>query len=167
MSDLAVLPSAFFSLAMAIGLYIVRWRRKKANLPEPSFKAWQPVVIFNILVQLYLVVMPWYPPAGGKGDVSFWYGTYVVTGIAIVLACGAYYVAWVKFIPRWRGYRLRQEVLQLEGGEQTHNLVKVPIADIPEWDLTHDAIGHPVGTAAAVPASAEKTVTTIAVEKQV
>lgn len=145
MSDLAVFPSSFFSLAMAVGLYVVRWRRKKANLPRPSFKAWHPVVIFNILVQLYLIVMPWYPPTGGKGDVSFWYGTYVVTGVAIVLSCVAYYVLWVKLLPRWRGYRLRQEVLQLDGGAQGHQLVKVPLEQVAEWDATHDAAGRAIG----------------------
>lgn len=167
MSDLAVLPSAFFNLAMAIGIYLVRWRRKKANLPEPSFKAWQPVIIFNILVQLYLVVMPWYPPAGGKGDVSFWYGTYVVTGIAIVAACGIYYLLWVKLVPRWRGYRLRQEVLQLDGGEQSHHLVKVPVQELVEWDATHDAIGRRVDSNQSAHGHAAKVVTTISGEKPI
>ncbi|KAH8205702.1 hypothetical protein TruAng_000196 [Truncatella angustata] len=154
-SDLAVLPNAFFNLAMAIGIYIVRWRRKKADLPQPSFKAWHPVVIFNILVQLYLVVMPWYPPAGGKGDVSFWYGTYVVTGIAIVLACGLYYFIWVKWLPRLKGYRLRQEALQLSGGEQTHQLVKVPLEELAEWDRKHDAVGRSVDANGSSPAHTE------------
>lgn len=65
---------------MAVGLYLVRYRRKRANLP---FKAWNVLVVFNILVQAYLVVMPWYPPIGEKGDVSFWYGTYYVTSVAM------------------------------------------------------------------------------------
>lgn len=70
---------------MALGIYIVRWRRKEANLPEPEFKAWNVVILFNILIQLYLLVMPWYPPKGGQyaGDVSFWYATSAVTGIAM------------------------------------------------------------------------------------
>lgn len=84
-SDLSILPTAAFNLAMAVGLYVVRWRRRRANLPPPEFRAWHCVVIFNILVQLYLLVMPWYPPEGGQyaGDVSFWYGTYVVTGVGM------------------------------------------------------------------------------------
>lgn len=81
--DLQVYPSAIFNLALAFGLILVRYRRKRLGLPRPSFKVWDPVLGFNILVNLYLVVMPWYPPPGGKGDVSFWYGTYVVTGIAM------------------------------------------------------------------------------------
>ena len=70
---------------MALGLYITRWRRSKANLPEPEFKAWHVAIIFNILVQTYLLVMPWYPPAGGAtgGDVSFWYATYCVVGLGM------------------------------------------------------------------------------------
>lgn len=82
-ADLAVLPQAAFNLAMAVGLYLVRWRRKRANLPRPEFKAWDVLVVFNVLVQLYLLIMPWYPPADGDADVSFWYGTYCVSGVAM------------------------------------------------------------------------------------
>ncbi|KAK7723457.1 hypothetical protein SLS63_008869 [Diaporthe eres] len=135
---------AAFNLAMAVGLYVVRWRRRRANLPAPEFKAWQPVVIFNILVQLYLLVMPWYPPEGGQyaGDVSFWYGTYVVTGVGILIACGAYYWVWAKLIPKWKGYQLRQEVIKLDNGAQTHLIKKIPNAELAEFDATHDATGR-------------------------
>lgn len=81
--DLQVYPASLFNLTLALGLIFVRQRRKRLGLPRPSFKVWDPVLAFNILVNLYLVVMPWYPPPGGKGDVSFWYGTYIVTGIAM------------------------------------------------------------------------------------
>lgn len=82
---MGVMPRAAFDLAMALGIYAVRYRRKKANLPEPEFKAWNAVIIFNICIQLYLLIMPWYPPAGGQyaGDVSFWYATYAVVGVAM------------------------------------------------------------------------------------
>lgn len=84
-NDLGTFPTAVFHLAMAVGIYVVRWRRRKAGLPEPEFKAWNFVIIFNILIQLYIVIMPWYPPAGGQyaGDVSFWYATYAAAGIAM------------------------------------------------------------------------------------
>lgn len=70
---------------MSAGIFFVRWRRNKVNLPRGQFKAWDVVVVFNILANLYLLIMPWYPPAKGRygGDVSFWYGTYVVVGIAM------------------------------------------------------------------------------------
>lgn len=46
---------------------------------------WNAVIVFNICIQLYLIVMPWYPPAGGMyaGDVGFWYDTYAVVGVAM------------------------------------------------------------------------------------
>jgi hypothetical protein len=80
-----VYPNSIFNVLIAVGLYVVRWRRGKSNLPRGSFRAWDVAVVFNILVNLYLVVMPWYPPPGGAngGNVSFWYGTSLVTGIAM------------------------------------------------------------------------------------
>ncbi|KAJ9161570.1 High-affinity methionine permease [Coniochaeta hoffmannii] len=144
--DLQVYPSSFFSFLMGAGLYAVRWRRKRANLPPPTFRAWDVAVVFNILVALYLLVMPWYPPDGGQyaGDVSFWYATYVATGVALIVACGLYYAVWKYVLPRHGGYRLRQEVLALDNGAQSHRIIKVPIEDLARWDATHDVVGRPL-----------------------
>jgi Amino acid permease len=88
--DLTLYPTAFFNFIMAIGLYLVRHRRKKLGLVRQSsrdggFRAWEVTIIFTILVNLFQLVMPWYPPPTGPngGDVSFWYATYVVTGIGM------------------------------------------------------------------------------------
>ncbi|KAJ4299632.1 hypothetical protein N0V90_004878 [Kalmusia sp. IMI 367209] len=142
--DLQVYPDSIFKLAMVIGLLLVRRSRRRLNLPASEFRAWNVVVYFNILVTLYLVVMPWYPPAKGRngGDVTFWYGTYIVTGIAILIICGIYYVAWIYIIPRLKGYRICQEVIVLDDGAQTHNLIKVPLNELAEWEATHDALGR-------------------------
>lgn len=53
-----------------------------------------------------------------------------------------YYWAWVSVLPRLGGYRLRQEVLELDSGAQSHSIVKVPLADLNDWDSTHDAVGR-------------------------
>jgi hypothetical protein len=84
-TDLQVYPASVFLLLMSAGLYIVRYHRKKLNAPRSEFRAWDVVVIFNIIVNLYLIIMPWYPPSTGRngGDVTFWYATYVVTGISM------------------------------------------------------------------------------------
>ena len=83
--DLQIYPDSLFKLAMVIGLLFVRRARRRLDLPKTEFRAWDFVVYFNILVMIFLVVMPWYPPAKGRngGDVSFWYGTYIVVGIAM------------------------------------------------------------------------------------
>lgn len=88
--DLKNYPQSFFYSLMAIGIYLVRFRRSKLGLPrlksrEGGFRAWDIAVIVTILINFYLLVMPWYPPPGGAngGDVSFWYATYVVVGIGM------------------------------------------------------------------------------------
>ena len=84
-SDLKVYPDSFFLLLMAVGLLVVRWRRKNLNLPAPAFRAWTFVIVFFILVQFFLLIMPFWPPDGGPfaGNVSFWYATSFVTGIGM------------------------------------------------------------------------------------
>ncbi|CAK7563052.1 MAG: hypothetical protein SEPTF4163_000909 [Sporothrix epigloea] len=142
--DTKIYPSSIFALLMGAGLFLVRWRRARAKLPQPSFKAWHVAVIFNILINLYAIVMPWYPPRSGiyGGDVSFFYATYLLTGIGLVIACALYYWAWVYWVPLLRGYRLRQEVVFLENGAQTNNLVKIPIEQLATWDAEHDKSGR-------------------------
>ena len=83
--DLQTYPAAAFYFALAIGLYIVRHRLAKLGTPSSGFRAWDSAVIFTILVNIYQLVMPWVPPKGGPnaGDVSFWWATYCVTGIAM------------------------------------------------------------------------------------
>ncbi|KAK7190609.1 hypothetical protein DPSP01_007265 [Paraphaeosphaeria sporulosa] len=142
--DLQVYPDSLFKLAMVIGLLLVRRARSRLNLPRSEFRAWDIVVYFNILVTLYLVIMPWYPPAKGRygGDVSFWYGTYIVVGISIIVICGLYYITWIYVLPRFGKYRVCQEVIVLDDGAETHALVKVPLHELAEWDATHDASGR-------------------------
>lgn len=143
-TDLQVYPSSCFNLLMASGIYVLRYNRKRLGLPRPTFRAWNAVLVFNIFVQLYLIIMPWYPPTGGAtgGDVSFWYGTYIVVGISILLICVAYYVVWIVWLPNIKGYKVRQELVHLGNGAQTHVLTKVPYADVEEWDRLHDANGQ-------------------------
>ena len=142
-TDLYIYPAAVLYLMLAIGIYLIRYRRRDLNLPRPAFRAWDFVLIFNIIAQLYLIIMPWYPPDTGAdgGDVSFWNGTHIVTGLGILLFCALYYLLWIYLIPRLRGYRIRQELIDLGNGAQSHRLAKVPISQLDEWDATHDAVG--------------------------
>ncbi|KAK5994102.1 High-affinity methionine permease [Cladobotryum mycophilum] len=157
-TDLRIYPSSFFDLLMSVGLLIVRHRRKKLDLPRPQFRAWDVVVYFNILKNLYLLVMPWYPPAGGAkgGDVSFWYATYVVASIGILLGCGVYHWLWIIALPSLRGYKIRQEVFALEDGSSSHRLIRVPIAELEEWDRTHDHSGRTIIDGSSTPDNQEK-----------
>lgn len=70
---------------MAAGVFVIRHRRKRSGIGRSDFRAWHIAVLFYILIQVLVLVMPWWPPKGGPyaGDVSFWYATYCVVGIAM------------------------------------------------------------------------------------
>lgn len=46
-------------------------------------------------------------------------------------------------VPRLGGYQLRPEVLHVDDhGAVTHQLVKVPLNELDEWDREHDEAGR-------------------------
>lgn len=72
-------------VAMTIGLYIIRQRRKRSGIGRSEFRAWHVAVLYFLAYQIFILAMPWWPPADGPngGDVSFWYATYCVVGIGM------------------------------------------------------------------------------------
>lgn len=140
--DLRSYPDSVFLFLMVVGVYYIRYRRKKEGLPAPPFKAWHSALILSAAVCLFLLIMPWYPPDDG-GDVSFWYATYCAVGIGLMVAMGLYYFAWIHWLPKLGGYKIRTETLVLDqDGSVTHRLKKVPNAEIAEWDRAHDDAGN-------------------------
>ncbi|KAH9908935.1 high-affinity methionine permease [Xylariomycetidae sp. FL2044] len=143
--NLRTYPEGLFYLAMTIGVYIIRYRHKRLGRGRTEFRAWDAALVFFMLVQVFVVAMPWWPPEGGPyaGDVSFWYATYCVVGIAIVVVCFLYYAAWMWVLPRWRGYRIRTQVLDVDdNGANTHRLVRVPLVELQRWGDEHDDAGR-------------------------
>lgn len=59
-----------------------------------------------------------------------------------LIACGLYYLVWAKVLPKWKGYSLRQEVVDLGQGAEAHKIAKVPNAQIADWDANHDTVGR-------------------------
>jgi hypothetical protein len=83
--DLSIYPGNIFSFILTIGLLITRRRRQHLNLGKAEYRCWDVAVWISLLSGLYMLAMPWYPPTTGAdgGDVSFWYATYIVTGLAM------------------------------------------------------------------------------------
>jgi len=83
--DLQSYPNNVFFFATTFGLFLIRRSRAKLGLPKAEFRAWLVAIIFSLAVNVFILVMPWYPPPGGRygGDVSFWYATYCVVGLAM------------------------------------------------------------------------------------
>jgi hypothetical protein len=59
-----------------------------------------------------------------------------------LLVCGLYYYVWAKVLPKWKGYVLRQELVDLGGGAETHIIKMVPVSQVADWDIDHDAVGR-------------------------
>ncbi|KAI8307605.1 High-affinity methionine permease [Colletotrichum sp. SAR11_59] len=143
--DLQTYPSAMFNFAMTYGVFILRRRRRRSGIGRSDFQAWDFVVLFFLAIQVFVLAMPWWPPKGGPyaGSVSFWYATYCVVGIGIMIVCGLYYVFWMYLLPKWMGYEIRTEIVEVDNdGANTHRLVKVPKAEVAQWDSEHDEAGN-------------------------
>ncbi|TEA10101.1 High-affinity methionine permease [Colletotrichum sidae] len=143
--DLQTYPSAMFNFAMTYGVFILRRRRRRSGIGRSDFRAWDLVVVFFLAIQVFVLAMPWWPPKGGPyaGSVSFWYATYCVVGIGIMIVCGLYYVFWMYLLPKWMGYEIRTEIVEVgNDGANTHRLVKVPKAEVVQWDAEHDEAGN-------------------------
>ncbi|KAG8681122.1 hypothetical protein FRC09_017743, partial [Ceratobasidium sp. 395] len=119
--DLSAYPGMTFALATACGVWILRKRRKEMGLAEHAYKVSNFVVLLYVMKALVLLIMPWIPPKGGShgGDVDFFYATYCIVGIGILLLCGFYYWVWFKALPKWLGYEIIEETVLLPGGAKT------------------------------------------------
>ncbi|WWC92975.1 uncharacterized protein L201_007939 [Kwoniella dendrophila CBS 6074] len=137
-------PESFFLVLTTAGLFLIRRDRKRLNLPRPENRSWTIVAMFYLAANIFLVVMPWIPPAGGINDSSFgfFYGASALAGMGIVLTCGVYFIVYSKVLPKWGGYQLRQVVIRLEEGSVTHKLIKIKNEDLDDWDFKHDPSGN-------------------------
>lgn len=137
-------PSSFFLSLMTAGLFFIRRQRKHLNLPPSQYRSWSWVVVFYLLSKIYLLVMPWVPPAGGINASSFhfFYGASSLTGLGIIGLSGLYYVVWAIILPKWGKYEVRQRVAINEDGSAAHEIIKVPKDEVDEWDAKHDPSGR-------------------------
>jgi amino acid transporter len=143
--DLQSYPNNVFYFLTTFGLLIIRRNRARIGIGRSEFRTWDAAIIFSLAVNVFILVMPWFPPPGGRygGDVSFWYATYCAVGLGILAICGVYYAFWIYIIPHFGKYRIRQELIQLEDEtSKVHRLVKVPLADLETWGQEHDVLGQ-------------------------
>ncbi|CAE6508820.1 unnamed protein product [Rhizoctonia solani] len=134
--DLASYPALVFSLLIGCGVWILRRRREQLGLPEHAYKAPNFVVLIYVLQSIALLIMPWIPPKDGSkgGDVGFFYATYCIVAMLLLLLCGLYY--WIRFcaLPTWLGYELVEETVSLPGGVKVMALKKVYKEDVGDQE---------------------------------
>ncbi|KAH6913157.1 high affinity methionine permease [Coprinopsis sp. MPI-PUGE-AT-0042] len=152
-------PENVFRFLLTVGLWTVRKRRKALGAPKGEFVAWNVVLAFTVLVNIYLLILPWVPPEGGiyAGDVSFFYATYCIVGLAILAVAGFVYALVIIWLPKIGHYQMRQLLERLPDGAQTNRLVKVPYDKVAEWDASHDEHGDVLDPATGRPIYQDET----------
>ncbi|TVY55910.1 High-affinity methionine permease [Lachnellula cervina] len=143
--DLQSYPSNVFTFLTTFGLFLIRRSRARIGIERAEFRTWNVAIIFSLAVNIFILIMPWFPPPSGRygGDVSFWYATYCAVGLGILAVCAIYYAFWIYIIPHFGKYQIRQELVQLDDGSaKVHRLVKIPLAELETWDAEHDVLGQ-------------------------
>jgi hypothetical protein len=56
----------------------------------------------------------------------------------------AYYYVWMYWLPKRGNYAIRSTIAVVDDGSgaTAHRIVKVPNAELAEWDATHDEHGR-------------------------
>jgi amino acid transporter len=135
-----------FDFFLAVGLLFVRRQRKNQGLGSSGFRVPLPIVIIQILFQLFVLAMPLVPPSNGslKGsDVSFFYATYCIVVFGLLGLCLLYYVIWQFVLPRFGRYAHRVEQYTLENGAKGNRVIKVSLDELEEWDAKKKHIATP------------------------
>ena len=67
----------------------------------------------------------------------------MLVGIGVIFMCGVYYWVWMQLLPKVRHYSIRSEVIDVDdNGANTHRILRIPNAEVSEWDATHDELGR-------------------------
>ncbi|THV52713.1 hypothetical protein BGAL_0071g00210 [Botrytis galanthina] len=120
--DVEGYPGQFAALALSLGLIYLGYSRPDLKRP---FKAWLPAVWIRIAVCLALIAGPFFKPTKGSADVGFWYATYAVVGVGIILFGVGWWAVVFWGLSRWGGYRVEEEVDILGDGTSVTRLVRV------------------------------------------
>ncbi|KAJ5662782.1 hypothetical protein N7462_011708 [Penicillium macrosclerotiorum] len=119
--DVEGYPGQIFALAISVGLLILRYREPSRVRP---FRAWLPAVWLRIVVCLALLAAPFVPPPNWQGDVDFFYATYAIVGIMVILFAVLYWYVWTVLLPRWGGYKLEEAEKTLNDGTSLIQIIR-------------------------------------------
>ncbi|KAG0691260.1 hypothetical protein C6P40_003511 [Pichia californica] len=138
--DLSTYSGYIFSLCLVIGLIKIRRERALKGLGKKGQYLPLPFLIILLLFDIMVIAIAFVPPKGTLigSDVTFFYATYPIVTICILLLCVFYYVIWRFTLPKLGKYAHREIIYRLENGELGNTIVKVKLTDLEEWDLANE-----------------------------
>ena len=137
--DMGSYSGYIFTLALICGLLKVRRDRKLRNLGTKGQYLPLPCIIILLLFELMVIILAFVPPKHGLigSDVTFFYATYPIVTIGLLMLCIAYYFVWRYTLPKLGGYVHREVEYILQNGEIGNTIVKVKLEDVEQWDNEH------------------------------
>lgn len=124
-ADVEGYSGQFFALAVGVGLLLLRYRKPELLRP---FRAWTPGVVIRLAICSLLILAPLFPPSArpghGNGDLTFFYATYAVVGVSIMLFSFAYWAIWTRWLPRLGSYTFEEETGKLADGTTFTKIVR-------------------------------------------
>lgn len=137
--DMGSYSGYIFTLALICGLLKVRRDRKLRNLGTKGQYLPLPCIIILLLFELMVIILAFVPPKHGLigSDVTFFYATYPIVTIGLLMLCIAYYFVWRYTLPKLGGYVHREVEYILQNGEIGNTIVKVKLEDVEQWDTEH------------------------------
>ncbi|KAE8215132.1 hypothetical protein CF327_g1552 [Tilletia walkeri] len=95
--DIEGYPGQIIALLIVVGLFYLRV--KAPNVPR-GFKVFWPVALFYLVTAVFLLVVPFISPPGGKGDTTLPYWLAPVIGIAVLGSGIVGWFVWMVVLPR-------------------------------------------------------------------
>ncbi|KAK4121535.1 amino acid transporter [Parathielavia appendiculata] len=115
--NLYTYPGAWINSFVAAGLIYLHFQTKEPW--NPAWRTWLPVIVIFLLMNAFLAIVPFIPPADG----DFWadgypYYVFPVVGVGVLILGGIYWTLWTKFWPAVRGHKIVAErIVDDEGVE--------------------------------------------------
>ncbi|KAF8970051.1 APC amino acid permease [Flammula alnicola] len=114
--------------AVSLGLLLLYTRSYRVWDWNPPFHAPKAIVLLFFLSNVFLVLVPFFPPIpGSRTYEKLPYWSHPVGGFAVSLIGVAYWYVWSVWLPKSKGYRLEREWVLQSDGVSRYAFHKVPI----------------------------------------
>ncbi|KAJ4483579.1 APC amino acid permease [Lentinula aciculospora] len=127
MISLSSYCSALINTLVSFGLLLLYTSYLQAYDWKPPFRAPKLVVVLFAISNLFLVAVPLIPPTSGSRTYEHLpYWSHVLVAFSVSAVGIAYWLFWVKWLPRKKGYKLAREWVLQEDGVSRCIYRKVP-----------------------------------------